>query len=1005
VPRKSKEINPFDGGLNNYANPRDLEENQSVSLYNLSTLKKGELAPTKNWNIIPLTGTTGYLNTKICTTKNGLFVYQRDFTTASTPVDGNTTVYLVATNIDSNKSRLFLVNSLTQNAVATQVFEFDNTNGSVTILPCFVNADGNIRISDGSFTTKTRFYGAIKKYNLGGSVANYNINETNIISKPSIGNVYVGNFDENTITGDGSLNLNINKVKSYSVDIFNHKSGDAFYDDINASNASPSDINDGGSSNSASFSVAQRGRRVSVRKRASDGVYSDTYLYSPDNPTGDANGEKFLAVAATGSTASSTIDLEHDTGVLNNKFIFTDNSVYLNLWLSTTTFNGLASTAVKIRIGPRVDGSGSSSSNCYVFSFPSSTFSSAETWTTLECAFGAHTSVEDNDGLNSNNCFELGIEVFDSVNFDENWGLSYAVANITMGTPNQGQWVGNYNFYYNWIYDKAQHSETYKFGGQTSPLKTEGDILELMPYVKDYIVGGKYKHVSDYTARITGANIFFSEVDDAGIDIDKDKNHLMEIDFDEGARTSLFDKFTSFGVTNYLNTGVLAAENKSPTTSTVTLTVDTVGATELVFVKKRVFKSDGTFFGIVNEVLDPGHLQFEFIENAITNNDPLYVLSSGTKLVNNLSVKSPSVIDTFSTIAGYSEGDKLESIDFTAGIMLNRKMYVGNVQIYDQSSQAFKYSDRIYKSISNQPDVFTKNGFVEVAPNDGESITAIATYGDFLLEFKENNMYLINVTQDIEYLEEKYIFAGVRAQSEVCETKNGIAWVNRYGLFLFNGKEVLNLLEEKIDRDSWYADTVDICVIGYNPLDNQIHVIMDYNKTGFVYNFNSKGFERYSGLTNVNAVGDVIIESGWSNMITQPDGKLSILYNDATSETDLTRFEATPSGDVYIEMITKDDSLGDPAQFKSLKKCYLTYKINNAQVPAITYRTNGSSADNAFDVAITNTSGVYTTLELKPNVRSEATNKHSYAIVIKGRSHSSIVINDINLVYREKSLK
>ena len=1010
MPRKSKEINPFDGGINNYANPRDIEDNQSVSLYNLSTLKKGELVPAKNWKITELAGTSNYLNTKICTTKNGFFVYQRDFTTASTPVDGNTTVYLVATNIDSNKSKLFLVNSLTQSAVATEVFEFENTNGTVTILPCYVNADGNIRIGDGSFSTKTHFYGALKKYNLG-NVGIYNINETNLISKPSGGSLYTGTMNEATDTTAGTINLNINKVKSYSTDIFNHLSGDAFYDDINASNASPSGIDDGGGSTSASFSIAQRGRKTSVQRRASDGVFESVYLYGPDNPTGSGGGQKFLSVASTGSTASSTIDLEHENA--SGKFIFTDNSIYIRMWLATTVFDGLSSTAVKIRIGPRVDGDGSgTTSNCYVFTFPSSTFTSAETWTTLECAFGSHTEVEDNGGLNSNNCFELGIEVFDSVNFDENWGLSYAVANITMGTPNEGQWVGKYNFYYNWVFDSTQHSETYKFAGQTSPLEASADILELIPYVKDGSSSGSYLRKvgvsTGSTARITGANIFFSEVDDSGVDVDKDKSHLMELNFDRGARTSLFDEFTKWGSTTYTASGVLAAESEGTSGSSVTLTVDTVNATEALFLNKKIYKSDTTLYGTCTAVNSTTEIVFGGgLVGAIAENDNLYTVTAGTKIGSVLSVKSPSVIDTFSTITGFSEGDKLQSVNFSTGVMLNRRMYVGNVQIYDQSSQSYIYSDRIYKSLPNQPDVFTKDSYVEVAPNDGESITAIATYGDFLLEFKENNMYIINVTQDIEYLEEKYIFAGVKTEAGVCETKHGIVWANRYGLFLFDGKEVKNLLEEQIDRDYWYAQTATTPVIGYNPLEDHVHILLPVSVNFIVYNFNTKGFERYSGLVTTDSADDAIGEDDWTNIITEPDGKLSALFNTG-DETDLIRFEATPSGStdyVYVEMITRDDPLGDPAQFKSLKKCYLTYKINNAQVPAITYRTNGASTDNAFDVAIVNSSNVFTTLELKPNVRSEATNKHSYAIVIKGRSHSSFVINDINLVYREKSLK
>ena len=959
MPRKSKEINPFDGGINNYANPRDIEDNESASLYNLSTLKKGELAPLKNWKITELTGTSNYLNTKLCTVKNGLFVYQRDFTTASTPVDGNTTVYLVATNIDGDKSKLFLVNSLTQSAVATEVFEFGNASGTVTILPCYVNADGNIRIGDGSFTTRTHFYGALKKYNLGGSVANYNINETNMISKPAGGNLYVGTMDESTSTTAGTLNLNINAVKSYSTVFFNYNSSSSelYPADISARAAYPNGITIGTGGalyqygvSSADTTVQQYGYSNDRVKRNSNNTFSSTHLYAPGETSA---GAKFLAVSSRQgnipsdewgamsledkgkSLLSSTVWIHSFTeanGGRVNGFNFTDKSIFFDIWINTDTYNALASSALEVEIG-------TDKNNYFTFGFPSSTFTSAETWTTIEVPYGSHYN-ETGNTLNENSCKVIGIElVHPNCEWDtgdgELWGFNFAISQIRIGSPNEGQWVGKYNFYYNWVFENSQNSETFKFGNQSSPLETKSDILELMPYVKDGSSSGSYLRKfggsTASSARITGANVFFSEVDDSGVDVDKDKSHLMELDFDRGARTSLFDEFTEFA-------------------STVT---------------------------------------------------------AGTKLTSILSVKSPSVIDTFSTITSFSEGDKLESINFSTGVMLNRRMYVGNVQIYDQSSQAFKYSDRIYKSLPNQPDVFTKNGYVEVAPNDGESITAIATYGDFLLEFKENNMYLINVTQDVEYLEEKYPFAGVKTEGGVCSTKNGVVWVNRYGLFLFDGKEVQNLLTEKIDRDYWYAQTATTPLIAYNPLEDQVHILIEASVQFIAYNFTTKGFERYTGLRVTDSADDAIGEDIWTNIITEPDGKLSALFNTG-SETNLIRLESVPTGNsdyVYVEMITKDDPLGDPAQFKSLKKCYLTYKINNAQVPAITYRTNGSATDNAFDVAITNTSGVYTTLELKPNVRAEATNKHSYVVVIKGRSHASLVINDVNLVYREKSLK
>ena len=354
MPRKSKEINPFDGGINNYANPRDIEDNESASLYNLSTLKKGELAPLKNWKITELTGTSNYLNTKLSTTKNGLFVYQRDFTTASTPVDGNTTVYLVATNISSNKSKLFLVNSLTQSAVATEVFEFENTSGTVTILPCYVNADGNIRIGDGSFTTKTHFYGALKKYNLGGSVANYNINETNMIGKPAGGNLYTGIMNESASTTTGTVNLHINKVHSYAVDVFNFNDlTDELYPIVIAGNGAYPE-NKGTSAGESSYPAAlsntntatrQYGVATNFRKRASNGVWSSTFLYAPGQTSA---GDAFLAVSqkSGGTVANTTTEYiwvytAAQGGARTEGFNFLDKSVYLDIWISAETFSGL----------------------------------------------------------------------------------------------------------------------------------------------------------------------------------------------------------------------------------------------------------------------------------------------------------------------------------------------------------------------------------------------------------------------------------------------------------------------------------------------------------------------------------------------------------------------------------------------------------------------------------------------------------------------------------------
>ena len=44
MPKKSKEINPFDGGWNNFATARDLEENELAVATNVDCNVKGQIS-------------------------------------------------------------------------------------------------------------------------------------------------------------------------------------------------------------------------------------------------------------------------------------------------------------------------------------------------------------------------------------------------------------------------------------------------------------------------------------------------------------------------------------------------------------------------------------------------------------------------------------------------------------------------------------------------------------------------------------------------------------------------------------------------------------------------------------------------------------------------------------------------------------------------------------------------------------------------------------------------
>ena len=77
-------------------------------------------------------------------------------------------------------------------------------------------------------------------------------------------------------------------------------------------------------------------------------------------------------------------------------------------------------------------------------------------------------------------------------------------------------------------------------------------------------------------------------------------------------------------------TDVVAAETEAATRESLTLTVDNGSgsasdASDNEILDERLFKSDGTFFGVCSNVASTTALNFLSLDNQITNNDVLYV--------------------------------------------------------------------------------------------------------------------------------------------------------------------------------------------------------------------------------------------------------------------------------------------------------------------------------------------------------------------------------------------
>ena len=141
-----------------------------------------------------------------------------------------------------------------------------------------------------------------------------------------------------------------------------------------------------------------------------------------------------------------------------------------------------------------------------------------------------------------------------------------------------------------------------------------------------------------------------------------------------------------------------------------------------------------------------------------------------------------------------------------------------------------------------------------------------------------------------------------------------------------------------------------------------------------------------------------------TNIVNGNDGAVS-WYEDNGSNVKEYKWVAA-TGDVYIDILTRDQDFRDPARRKMIKNVYLTYKLPSSQTaPTIKFRTNGGTTDYDFDTTLANNYADWYTIQLQPNTPAQASNIYSMQVRIYGATGKDFEINDINVVYRDKVLK
>jgi len=384
--------------------------------------------------------------------------------------------------------------------------------------------------------------------------------------------------------------------------------------------------------------------------------------------------------------------------------------------------------------------------------------------------------------------------------------------------------------------------------------------------------------------------------------------------------------------------------------------------------------------------------------------------------VDNDHLLSPNLEDTYTSRTGILKNEDGIKARYKTSAMVGRRMYVGNVMTTKESGVTEVKADAMLKSPVNRFDTFPSLSVVEAAVNDGESIVKLEEFADRILQFKEQTLYIINVSQDIEFLEDVYKFKGVSQPSAVCKTDYGIAWVNKFGCYLYDGKQVINLLEKggrQIIKDygsgSWETFAANSPMIGFIPHKRQL-LLVDDNTTAGTGNIMLYDMVTQSWVEGIDAT---LVSEKLTNFVNDSNGSLvwAALSNGAT----MRKWDDDSATTAGLVIQTKDIDFGFPGVRKKLYKAYITYDTGNATSNVqVDYDVDGGTtfpydfADGTqFASTELATANGWKVAELKPDVSSESNNIKSLRLrfATDGTVPAGFKINDISCVYRMKPIK
>jgi len=342
------------------------------------------------------------------------------------------------------------------------------------------------------------------------------------------------------------------------------------------------------------------------------------------------------------------------------------------------------------------------------------------------------------------------------------------------------------------------------------------------------------------------------------------------------------------------------------------------------------------------------------------------------------SLNHPSV-ESYENLNGFSSGEHAISFGEAAGygyktsVVAGSRVFVGNVNYKSSEGIVKVMGDTILYTPHNKYDTFPSSYKLDIGGNDGDEFTALAYSSGILFAFKKQSLFMVDVSSPSDAawkLLNRYEGLGVQGPWAVTNTSNGIAWASKSGVYSFQGKNFINLTENKLSFNDWstFYGTGDGPVVGFDPSSNKLVIpnkslqlnrvrIIDLITGSITDGYHADGYNLFWGIPAGSAtsisnmitfIGTELEEIGNSNRVNANGG--IIVYGDENygsgNNCDLYSLSLSSTGTSKFIFVTKNDDFGTPHIKKKLYEFNIEYILgtDTTEYIDIRYSIDGNDA-------------------------------------------------------------